>query len=172
MEIRVLAALAVGGVLLAAVLVTVIAALLYSRFGAGQWECTLADIGRRAGFWARSLPESDILRLGRISLLSGGVAQLEYTVEPEWKLILRVGRAGADLREGDFEKVFREQVTLYHRDIRVNISQNEGGAALLRWTKNGFDYLLALPDSEMGLRGGMMPLFVQGTEMVENKAAG
>ena len=171
MEIRILAALAVGGVLLAAVLITVIAALLYSRFGTGQRECTRPDFGRRAGFRARSLPESDIIRLERISLLNGAVAQLEYTVEPEWKLILRVGRAGADLRAGDFEQMFREQATLYHRDIRVNISQNEGGAAMLRWTKNGFDYLLALPDSEMGLRGGMMPLFVQQTEMVESRAA-
>ena len=171
MEIRILAALAVGGVLLAAVLITVIAALLYSRFGTGQRECARPDFGRRAGFRARSLPESDIIRLERISLLNGAVAQLEYTVEPEWKLILRVGRAGADLRAGDFEQMFREQATLYHRDIRVNISQNEGGAAMLRWTKNGFDYLLALPDSEMGLRGGMMPLFVQQTEMVESRAA-
>ena len=171
MEIRILAALAVGGVLLAAVLITVIAALLYSRFGTGQQECARPAFGRRAGFRARSLPESDIIRLERISLLNGAVAQLEYTVEPEWKLILRVGRAGADLREGDFEQMFREQATLYHRDIRVNISQNEGGAAMLRWTKNGFDYLLALPDSEMGLRGGMMPLFVQQTEMVESRAA-
>ena len=167
MEIRILAALAVGGVLLAAVLITVIAALLYSRFGTGQWEYARPDFGRRAGFRARSLPENDIVRLDRISLLSGAVAQLEYTVEPEWKLILRVGRAGADLREGDFEQNFREQVTLYHRDIRVNISQNE----MLRWSKNGFDYLLALPDSEMGLRGGLMPLFVQQTEMVESKTA-
>ena len=171
MEIRILAALAVGGVLLAAVLITVIAALLYSRFGTGQRECARPDFGRRAGFRARSLPESDIIRLERISLLNGAVAQLEYTVEPEWKLILRVGRAGADLRAGDFEQMFREQATLYHRDIRVNISQNEGGAAMLRWTKNGFDYLLALPDSEMGLRGGMMPLFVQQAEMVESRAA-
>ena len=171
MEIRILAALAVGGVLLAAVLITVIAALLYSRFGTGQREYARPDFGRRAGFRARSLPESDIIRLERISLLNGAVAQLEYTVEPEWKLILRVGRAGADLRAGDFEQMFREQATLYHRDIRVNISQNEGGAAMLRWTKNGFDYLLALPDSEMGLRGGLMPLFVQQTEMVESKTA-
>lgn len=171
MEIRILAALAVGGVLLAAVLITVIAALLYSWFGTGQREYARPDFGRRAGFRARSLPESDIIRLERISLLNGAVAQLEYTVEPEWKLILRVGRAGADLRAGDFEQMFREQATLYHRDIRVNISQNEGGAAMLRWTKNGFDYLLALPDSEMGLRGGMMPLFVQQTEMVESKTA-
>lgn len=171
MEIRILAALAVGGVLLAAVLITVIAALLYSRFGAGQWEYARPDFGRRAGFRARSLPESDIVRLDRISLLNGAVAQLEYVVEPEWKLVLRVGRAGADLREGDFEQNFREQVTLYHRDIRVNISQNEGGAAMLRWSKNGFDYLLALPESEMGLRGGMMPLFLQQTEMVESKTA-
>ena len=171
MEIRILTALAVGGVLLAAVLITVIAALLYSWFGTGQRECARPDFGRRAGFRARSLPESDIIRLERISLLNGAVAQLEYTVEPEWKLILRVGRAGADLRAGDFEQMFREQATLYHRDIRVNISQNEGGAAMLRWTKNGFDYLLALPDSEMGLRGGMMPLFVQQTEMVESRAA-
>lgn len=171
MEIRILSALTVGGVLLAAVLITVAAALLYSRFGTGQWECARPDFGRRAGFRARSLPESDIIRLERISLLNGAVAQLEYTVKPEWKLILRVGRAGADLREGDFEQIFREQATLYHRDIRVNISQNEGGAAMLRWTKNGFDYLLALPDSEMGLRGGMMPLFVQQTEMVESRAA-
>ena len=171
MEIRILTALAVGGVLLAAVLITVIAALLYSRFGTGQRECARPDFGRRAGFRARSLPESDIIRLERISLLNGAVAQLEYTVEPEWKLILRVGRAGADLRAGDFEQMFREQATLYHRDIRVNISQNEGGAAMLRWTKNGFDYLLALPDSEMGLRGGMMPLFVQQAEMVESRAA-
>ena len=129
MEIRILAALAVGGVLLAAVLITVIAALLYSRFGTGQREYARPDFGRRAGFRARSLPESDIIRLERISLLNGAVAQLEYTVEPEWKLILRVGRAGADLRAGDFEQMFREQATLYHRDIRVNISQNEGGAA-------------------------------------------
>ena len=171
MEVRILAALALGGVLLAAVLITVIAALLYTRFGTAQWECARPDFSRRAGFRARSLPESDIVRLERISLLSGAVAQLEYTVEPEWKLILRVGRAGADLREGDFEQIFREQVTLYHRDIRVNISQNEGGAAMLRWTKNGFDYLLALPDSEMGLRGGMMPLFVQQTDMMESKTA-
>ena len=42
---------------------------------------------------------------------------------------------------------------------------------MLRWTKNGFDYLLVLPDSEMGLRGGMMPLFVQQTEMMESKTA-
>ncbi len=171
MEIRILAALAVGGVLLAAVLITVAAALLYSRFGTGPWEYARPDFCRRAGFRARSLPENDIVRLDRISLLSGAVAQLEYTVEPEWKLILRVGRAGADLREGDFEQNFREQATLYHRDIRVNISQNEGGAAMLRWSKNGFDYLLALPDSEMGLRGGLMPLFVQQTEMVESKTA-
>ena len=171
MEIRILAALAVGGVLLAAVLITVIAALLYSWFGTGQRECARPDFGRRAGFRARSLPESDIIRLERISLLNGAVAQLEYTVEPEWKLILRVGRAGADLRAGDFEQMFREQATLYHRDIRVNISQNEGGAAMLRWTKNGFDYLLALPDSVMGLRGGMLPLFVQQTELVECRAA-
>ena len=38
MEIRILTALAVGGVLLAAVFITVAAALLYSRFGTGQWE--------------------------------------------------------------------------------------------------------------------------------------
>ena len=36
---------------------------------------------------------------------------------------------------------------------------------------SGKDYLLALPDSEMGLRGGLMPLFVQQTEMVESRAA-
>lgn len=170
MEVRILAALALGGVLLASVLITVIAALLYSR-RTGTHEYARPDFGRRAGFRARSLPESDIVRLERIFLLGGAVAQLEYNVEPQWKLILRVGRAGADLREGDFEQIFREQVTLYHRDTRVNISQNEGGAAMLRWTKNGFDYLLVLPDSEMGLRGGMMPLFVQGTEMVESKTA-
>ncbi|WP_394969142.1 hypothetical protein [Candidatus Allofournierella merdipullorum] len=170
MEVRILAALALGGVLLAAVLITVIAALLYSR-RTGTYEYARPDFGRRAGFRARSLPESDIVRLERIFLLGGAVAQLEYNVEPQWKLILRVGRAGADLREEDFEQIFREQVTLYHRDTRVNISQNEGGAAMLRWTKNGFDYLLVLPDSEMGLRGGMMPLFVQGTEMVESKTA-
>ena len=170
MEVRILAALALGGVLLASVLITVIEALLYSR-RAGTYEYARPDFGRRAGFRARSLPESDIVRLERIFLLGGAVAQLEYNVEPQWKLILRVGRAGADLREGDFEQIFREQVTLYHRDTRVNISQNEGGAAMLRWTKNGFDYLLVLPDSEMGLRGGMMPLFVQGTEMVESKTA-
>ena len=171
MEIRILAALAVGGVLLAAVLITVIAALLYSRFGTGQQECARPDFGRRAGFRARSRPESDSIRLERISLLNWAVAQLEYTVEPEWKLILRVGRAGADLREGDFEQIFREQATLYHRDIRVNISKNEGGAAMLRWSKNGFDYLLALPDSEMGLRGGLIPLFVQQTEVGKSKTA-
>lgn len=170
MEVRILAALALGGVLLASVLITVIAALLYSR-RTGTYEYARPDFGRRAGFRARSLPESDIVRLERIFLLGGAVAQLEYNVEPQWKLILRVGRAGADLREGDFEQIFREQVTLYHRDTRVNISQNEGGAAMLRWTKNGFDYLLVLPDSEMGLRGGMMPLFVQQTDMVESKTA-
>ena len=171
MEMHILAALAVGGVLLAAVIITVIAALLYARGQTGSYEYARADFGRRAGFRAQSLPESDIVRLDCIALLSGAVAQLEYTVEPQWDLILRVGRAGADLREGDFEQNFREQVTLYHRDIRVAISQNEGGAAMLRWTKNGFDYLLVLPDSEMGLRGGLMPLFVQQTEMVENKTA-
>ena len=171
MEVRILAALAVGGVLLAAVLITVAAALLYARFGPGTYEYARADFSRRAGFRARSLPESDILRLESILLLRGGVAQLEYSVEPQWRLILRVGRAGTDLRAEDFEQRFSEQVTLYHRDTRVNISQNEGGAAMLRWTRNGFDYLLALPDTEMGLRGGMTPLFVQQAEMVESKTA-
>ena len=66
MEIHALAALAVGGVLLAAVLITVIAALLCSRFATGQWESACPDFGRRLGFRTSSLPESDILRLDRV----------------------------------------------------------------------------------------------------------
>lgn len=51
MEIRILAALAVGGVLLAAVLITVAAALLYSRLarGSGSTPGRISDAARVFG---------------------------------------------------------------------------------------------------------------------------
>ena len=76
-----------------------------------------------------------------------------------------------DLDAAAFGAEFRERVTMYYKDVRVTIGQNEGGAAVLQWSKNGFDHLLALPDTEMGLRGGLMPLFVEELEMVESKTA-
>ena len=171
MQTTVLAALAVAGVLLAAVVVTVLVALLAARAKDAVYEYDQPDFTGRAGFRAARLPEGGLLRLERVTLSGAGVVQLEYTVQPAWKLILRVGRAGADLDAAAFGAEFRERVTMYYKDVRVTIGQNEGGAAVLQWSKNGFDHLLALPDTEMGLRGGLMPLFVEELEMVESKTA-
>ena len=171
METNIIAALTVAGVLLAAVAVTVLIALLAGRAKGAVYEYDQPDFTGRAGFRAARLPEDDLLRLERVTLNGSGVAQLEYRVQPAWKLVLRVGRAGADLGAEQFGADFRERVTMYYKDVRVTSAQSEGGPALVFWSRGGFDHLLALPDTEMGLRGGLMPLFVEGAEMVESKTA-
>lgn len=169
MEQRVLIALILGSLVLLAVLLTVLYALLSVRRENQVQVFAASDFTRPAGFRAARLPESEIMRLDRILLLGRKIAQFEYTVEPGWRAVLRAAREGVDLRPADFERSYSEHTTVYYQGAWVESSQNEGGAALLRWSKNGFSYLLAFPDTEMGLRGGAVPLFVRDSEMQETE---
>ena len=107
----------------------------------------------------------------KVDLTKGNPGLTKIVVGLGWDVNAYDSGAAFDLDAAAFGAEFRERVTMYYKDVRVTIGQNEGGAAVLQWSKNGFDHLLALPDTEMGLRGGLMPLFVEELEMVESKTA-
>ena len=51
------------------------------------------DFTRRAGFQVEEYPINDILTYTGSWLLAGGVAELQFRVQPDWKLWLRVAQA-------------------------------------------------------------------------------
>ena len=115
----------------------------------------------RAGFSMDSLPQESYLRLERIYLLGRKVAQMEFFIQPQWTAWLRVAMHGQELRLEDWAMPEFDQLAMRVVDgVRVELLQEQNGAVLIQWEKDGFDYALYLPQTEMGLAGGMMEVFV------------
>lgn len=118
-----------------------------------------------AGFWMSRLPQQDYLRLDRIYLLGRRIAQLEFLVRPQWTAVLRVAFEGQDLRLEEWEMPDFDQLSVRMvAGVRTELRQEQNGAALVRWQRNGFDFALYLPRTEMGLAGGLLERFVTDTQ--------
>ena len=121
------------------------------------------DFTRRAGFQVAEYPINDILTYTGSWLLAGGVAGLQFRVQPDWKLWLRVAQEGRSLRLDQFDRQYETYQTVYYDGIRVVLQQTPGGAGLATWVRDGFSYALYLPRGEMGLLNGLAVEFVEGT---------
>ena len=161
-------ALAVGCIVLLAILLTVLRALWLARKDKAQREFDKPEFPKSAGFKVTSLPGDEIVRLEHTELLGRRVAQLEFVIDPEWKAILRIARKGVPLRLEEFQQNYEQRTVTYEDGVRVVVQQNPGGEALMTWTKDEFDYSLYFERTQMGLVGGMLDDFVRETEAVES----
>ena len=161
-------ALAVGCIVLLAILLTVLRALWIARKDKEKREFDKPDFTNYAGFKVISLPGDEIVRLAHTALLGRRVAQLEFVIDPEWKAILRIARKGVPLRLEEFQQNYEQRTVTYEDGVRVVVQQNPGGEALMTWTKDEFDYSLYFERTQMGLVGGMLDDFVRETEAVES----
>lgn len=167
MEQRVWIALAVGCIVLLAIVLTVLRALWLAKKDREKRPFDKPDFTNYAGFKVTDLPGDEILRLEKVWLIGRRVAQLEFLIDPEWAAILRIARKGVSLRLKDFQQAYEQRAVTYEDGVRVLVQQNPGGEAMLTWSKDGFDYALFFERAQMGLVGGMLDDFVRETETVE-----
>lgn len=161
-------ALAVGCIVLLAILLTVLRALWIAKKDREKRRFDKPDFTNYAGFKVTGLPGDEIVRLEHTELLGRKVAQLEFVVDPEWKAVLRIARKGVSLRLEEFQQNYEQRTVTYEDGVRVVVQQNPGGEALMTWTKDEFDYSLYFERTQMGLVGGMLDDFVRETEAVES----
>ena len=161
-------ALAVGCIVLLAILLTVLRALWIAKKDREKRPFDKPDFTNYAGFKVTSLPGDEIVRLESVYLIGRKVAQLEFVIDPEWKAILRIARKGVPLRLEEFQQNYEQRTVTYEDGVRVVVQQNPGGEALMTWTKDEFDYSLYFERTQMGLVGGMLDDFVRETEAVES----
>ncbi len=120
-----------------------------------------ADFKDFAGFSVSDYPKEDFLRLDRIYLLGRKIAQMEFFVQPGWTAVLRVAIKENDLKLWELGTIDYDQLTVRKVDgIRTELRQEQNGAAMIRWERDGFTYALYLPHTEMGLAGSLMERFV------------
>lgn len=161
-------ALAVGCIVLLAILLTVLRALWIAKKDREKRPFDKPDFTNYAGFKVTSLPGDEIVRLESVYLIGRKVAQLEFVIDPEWKAILRIARKGVPLRLEEFQQNYEQRTVTYEDGVRVVVQQNPGGETLMTWTKDEFDYSLYFERTQMGLVGGMLDDFVRETEAVES----
>ncbi|WP_418665988.1 hypothetical protein [Allofournierella sp.] len=161
-------ALAVGCIVLLAILLTVLRALWIAKKDREKRPFDKPDFTNYAGFKVTNLPGDEIVRLESVYLIGRKVAQLEFVIDPEWKAILRIARKGVPLRLEEFQQNYEQRTVTYEDGVRVVVQQNPGGEALMTWTKDEFDYALYFERTQMGLVGGMLDDFVRETETVES----
>lgn len=120
-----------------------------------------ADFKNFAGFSVSNYPQEEFLRLDRVYLLGRKIGQLEFFIQPGWSAVLRVARKDTDLKLWEMGTVDYDQLTVRKVDgIRTELRQQQNGAAMIRWEREGFTYALYLPHTEMGLAGSIMERFV------------
>lgn len=168
MEQKIWIALAVGCIVLLAILLTVLRALWIAKKDREKRPFDQPDFTNYAGFKVTDLPGDEIVRLERVYLIGRKVAQLEFMIDPEWRAVLRIARKDVSLRLGDFQQNYEQRNVIYEDGVRVLVQQSPGGEALLTWSKDGFDYALFFERTEMGLVGGMLDDFVKETQTVES----
>ena len=127
-------ALAVGCIVLLAILLTVLRALWIAKKDREKRPFDKPDFTNYAGFKVTSLPGDEIVRLESVYLIGRKVAQLEFVIDPEWKAILRIARKGVPLRLEEFQQNYEQRTVTYEDGVRVVVQQNPGGEALMTWT--------------------------------------
>lgn len=158
------------GILLLAILGAIIAlAVIYGVWRgllqAGPWRRYYAqpDFSDWAGFQVSSLPNDELIALTGSWLLAGGVAELFFQVQPNWKIVMRVAKEGRSLRLDEFDGQYESFQAVNYDGVRVMLSQTPGGAGLATWKRDGFTFAIYLPQGEMGLLAGTAIGFVRQT---------
>lgn len=128
------------------------------------------DYTRSAGFRVENFPDDDILTPTRYWLVDGEIAEIEYSVAYSDDITFRVAPTGnlqvPDKYAGyDYESLGSYPVG----DVDVTLQQSPGRASVFNWTKNGFDYAVFAPGSEMNLMGGVSQQFITQSNAVYNR---
>lgn len=125
------------------------------------------DYTRSAGFQLVSLPDDDILTPTRYWLVDGEIAEVEYAVAYSNDVTFRVAPVG-NLQVPEKYAGFNYQSLGSYNvgDVDVTLQQSPGQASILNWSKNGFDYAVFAPGSEMNLMGGVSQQFVTESNAV------
>lgn len=119
------------------------------------------DYTRSAGFRLDSLPDDDILTPTRYWLVDGEIAEVEYSVAYSDDVTFRVAPAGNLQVPEKYARFDYESLGNYPiGNIDVTLQQSPGRASIINWSKNGFDYAVFAPGSEMTLMGGVSQQFV------------
>lgn len=151
--------LVLGMALLAAIL---LAWHCLNRAHAEDWVLHPRPSFPAAGFAVTDLPAYEFLARERCWLIRRTIAQLDFAADPGWTFWLRVGRRGQPLTLPDEPPIPHDQRQIRRVDgLRVEMLYSPGGAGLVRWSRNSFDYALTFPAGEMGLPSGLTAAFVR-----------
>ena len=125
------------------------------------------DFRDRAGFAVSDLPGDEIVELKKCALLhKDTVGELEFEIEPGWKVLLRLARASNSLHLEELAGQYVSNQVLYLDGVRVLVRVSPGGLFLGSWTRGDFHYALYLPEGEMGLAGGLIDDFIHELDAV------
>lgn len=121
-----------------------------------------------AGFQLVEYPDDEIAVPERFWLINGKTGAVEYTIVPDNPATLRFAPTGQLEIPDEFTGIEYELVDGYDIEgTTVKHSHNAGREGMLEWSKDGFDYVFLVPDTEMNLLGGMAYTFVTGTRAVK-----
>ncbi len=135
-------------------------AVFYDRCAKEKRMLERPDFTEKAGFAVTRLPGAPYLRLDRVYLLGRRVGQLEFFIQPNWTVVLRVAPENEELRMWELDLPEYDQLTVRPvSGVRTELRQAPGGGALACWQRDGFCYGLYLPAGEMGLAGSLLELF-------------
>lgn len=127
------------------------------------------DYTRSAGFRVESIPDDDILTPTRYWLVDGEIAEIEYAVAYSDDITFRVAPAGNLQVPEKYAAYDYESLGSYPvGEVDVTLQQSPGRASVFNWTKNGFDYAVFAPGSEMTLMGGVSQQFITQSNAVYN----
>lgn len=125
------------------------------------------DYTNSAGFRMESIPDDDILTPTRYWLVDGENAEIEYAVAYSDDITFRVAPAGRLQVPDKYADYDYESLGSYPvGDVDVTLQQSPGRASVFNWTKNGFDYAVFAPGSEMNLMGGVSQQFITQSNAV------
>lgn len=128
------------------------------------------DYTRSAGFRMESIPDDDILTPTRYWLVDGEIAEIEYAVAYSDDITFRVAPAGNLQVPDKYADYDYESLGSYPvGDVDVTLQQSPGRASVFNWSKNGFDYAVFAPGSEMNLMGGVSQQFITQSNAVYNR---
>lgn len=128
------------------------------------------DYSRSAGFRMEGLPEDDILTPTRYWLVDGEIAEVEYSVAYSDDVTFRAAPSGSMRVPDKYAGFDYESMGSYPvGDVEVTLQQSPGRASVLNWSKNGFDYAIFAPGSEMNLMGGVSQQFVTDANAIYSR---
>ena len=134
------------------------------RAGLGnvQREYESPNFARTAGFAIQAHPDSEILHPRRFWLVNETTAEIEYTITPDNFARLRAAPSGTLELPDSFLNAEYESVEEYEIDgILITQSHSPGRDGMLRWSRDGFDFVLLAETPEMNLLGGVAADFVR-----------